>query len=435
MMHIRACAFFVIIFLSQGFAQELGSIDRQRGHTMLRITKEDIIEHYYDTSYHAIDLDARFEQAHLRIDQATSNGEVFRIIAQVLLDFNDSHTRFYPPARRNRVEYDWDIRAIGDSCYVFGVKPGSDAEAQGLHAGDAVDSLNGIPLSRGNLRVIKYVFKILQPLPTTRLSIRSVDGKHRTLDVLSRIQPGKRVIDLSGQFGDMDIWDYIRKYERYENSTKGELHRVGDSILIWRMPSFVVEESEINKKISDAMDYKSLVIDLRENHGGYRNTLERLVGRLFDRDIVVSIANGREPADTCVAETAGGTYQGNVIVIISSESASASELFARVMQLEGRGVVVGDRSAGAVMLSRFFFHEGGGGNAYFYGNSLAMADAIMTDGKSLEGQGVIPDSMILPTQADLAAGHDPVLAHALQILGVRISPEEAGYIFPYMWED
>lgn len=70
-----------------------------------------------------------------------------------------------------------------------------------------------------------------------------------------------------------------------------------------------------------------------------------------------------------------------------------------------------------------------------YGRNLTNADVIMTDGKSLEHTGVMPQVKMLLSGADIAAQRDPVLAASLKLLGQSVTPEQAGKLFPYKWED
>jgi C-terminal processing protease CtpA/Prc len=68
-----------------------------------------------------------------------------------------------------------------------------------------------------------------------------------------------------------------------------------------------------------------------------------------------------------------------------------------------------------------------------YGAEVTVANLIMTDGKSLEHHGVMPDEVALPQPGDLESERDPVLSQAAKELGVTISPEAAGKLFPYEW--
>jgi len=176
---------------------------------------------------------------------------------------------------------------------------------------------------------------------------------------------------------------------------------------------------------------KALIIDLRGNPGGSVDTLRYFIGMFFDRDVKVFDKVERKKTSPEVAKREHAIYfPGKLIVLVDSESASASEIFARVMQLEKRGSVIGDRSSGSVMEATGFYFASSGVD---YGAEVTIANLIMTDGKSLEHHGVNPDEVSLPQPDDLRSGRDPVLAHAAQELGVTLTPEAAGKLFPYEW--
>jgi C-terminal processing protease CtpA/Prc len=84
-----------------------------------------------------------------------------------------------------------------------------------------------------------------------------------------------------------------------------------------------------------------------------------------------------------------------------------------------------------VMESEHYRHAFYFDSETYYGVSITEANLIMNDGNSLEHVGVDSDILILPSPQDLAEQRDPVLAKAAKLLGVPISPEEAGKLFPY----
>jgi C-terminal processing protease CtpA/Prc len=160
-----------------------------------------------------------------------------------------------------------------------------------------------------------------------------------------------------------------------------------------------------------------------------------MLGNLFDHDVKVADRVGRKDLKPAIAKTVGGdAFAGKVIVIVDSGSASASELFARVVQLEGRGIVLGDRTSGSVMEAEIYpFSQGMEYAQIWYEFFVTEADLIMKDGKSLEGVGVTPNEIVLPTPQDLAFGRDPALARAAELAGVKLDPAAAGKLFPFEW--
>jgi C-terminal processing protease CtpA/Prc len=161
--------------------------------------------------------------------------------------------------------------------------------------------------------------------------------------------------------------------------------------------------------------------------------LQWLLGHFFDHDVNIGQRVGRKEMKPEVARAVKNPYTGKLIVLVDSKSASAAELFARVVQMEHRGTVIGDTTEGAVMEAHHYTETSGAESVILYGFSVTDANLIMADGKSLEGTGVTPDEKILPTADDLAAGRDPVLSRAAELAGSKVDPEAAGKLFPYEW--
>jgi carboxyl-terminal processing protease len=160
-----------------------------------------------------------------------------------------------------------------------------------------------------------------------------------------------------------------------------------------------------------------------------------MVANVFRTDVTIATRVGRKGRDPMTAKGRGdAAFTGPLIVLVDSGSTSSAEIFARTVQLQKRGVVIGDRSAGAVMEARMHPFFQGDPVALFYQFLVTDADIVMPDGRSLEGAGVVPDEPLLPTGADLAAGRDPVLARAAALAGIELDARAAGGMFPFEWK-
>lgn len=416
-------------------AQSINRLDRDRALQMLDSIKNDIKKNYYDPSYHGMDLDARFKTAEEKIKSSTSLGQAFGVIAQAMLDLDDSHTFFLPPARAARVEYGWQMQMIGDKCYVVAIKPGSDAEAKQLKVGDVVHSVDGVAPTREIMWKMNYLYYALRPQAGMRVVVQSPGSSEpRQLDVMAKITQGKRLLDFTGSGSDVDIRNALREAE---NESRLNPHRLWDGngdFAIWKMPEFDLTEPQVDELMDKVKKHRALILDLRGNAGGAEVTLLRLLGHFFEADTKIGDIKRRKETKPLVAKKRGNPFTGALVVLVDNNSGSSAEIFARVIQLEKRGKVIGDQSAGAVMRAKHYEHQAGLDTIVPYGASVTDADLMMTDGKSLEHIGVTPDEMLLPTGADLAAKRDPVSSRAAALIGAKLSPEKAGALFPLQWQ-
>jgi carboxyl-terminal processing protease len=105
---------------------------------------------------------------------------------------------------------------------------------------------------------------------------------------------------------------------------------------------------------------KSLIIDLRDNGGGYMEEAIAIADELLkDKQLIVFTKNKKGNIDKTFATERGSFESGNVFVLINENSASASEILAGAIQDNDRGTIVGRRSFGKGLVQREMDFEDG----------------------------------------------------------------------------
>lgn len=420
-------ALFQSISVAQ--AKEMSNDERHQMDVMLSQVSSDVAKHYYDPKLHGVDWQAKVGAAREQVKGEKSLNMAMAHIAAALDSLNDSHTFLIPPRRPYVLDHGWAIEMIGDKCFVTHVRPNEDAATHGVKPGEQVVAINGYHINRSDLWKIQFAFNVLRPLPQLVVTLRDPQGADRKVGLEAKFHQRAHVKDLDANtIQNMELDD-----EEWAREQEIRIVEHGDDLLIAKLPSFMFGDLQLEKLVSKARNHNAMILDLRQNPGGSVELAKSLIGSMFDHDVKMFDRVARDSTKAVVAKGRTHSFDGKLLVLIDSQSASASEIVARIVQLEKRGTVIGDRSSGSVMEARRFQYSSGIDVVMFYGASITDADLMMTDGKSLEHGGVIPDEQVLPTADDLANGRDPTLARAAELAGVRLTPEDAGKLFPYEW--
>jgi carboxyl-terminal processing protease len=121
-----------------------------------------------------------------------------------------------------------------------------------------------------------------------------------------------------------------------------------------------------------------------------------------------------------VAQGNEQAYKGPVVVLVNSQSASASELFAGAMQATKRGIVVGQPTCGCLLGFLGYARVPGGGEMAY-----SEVGFVLSNGKRIEGEGVIPDHTVPIALADLVVGRDRSLETAQELLKTMTAERSA----------
>jgi len=109
-----------------------------------------------------------------------------------------------------------------------------------------------------------------------------------------------------------------------------------------------------------AKGMKKLILDLRDNGGGYFSAATGLADQFLPENKLIVYTQGKHEPRTDYFSTGSGAFlNGKLAVLINENTASASEIVAGAVQDLGRGIIVGRRSFGKGLVQEQFSFEDG----------------------------------------------------------------------------
>ncbi|HCP46460.1 MAG TPA: hypothetical protein DIU15_10475 [Deltaproteobacteria bacterium] len=239
---------------------------------------------------------------------------------------------------------------------------GSPAMEAGLLAGDEIVAIDGVEVAQMDGNTALGRIKGPRGSVVTLRVRRS--GENEPLDVVvTRDQVRTQSVELR-PMGDGLYWLRI---ERFQRRTVEEVKR------------------ELNQLRKSRGSPAGLVVDLRDNPGGYLGQAVAVADLWLDEGVIVSTINRSSTPERDMARGAGTDLETPLAVLVNAGSASAAEIVAAALQDRGRATVIGFPTYGKGSVQQFF--DLGDGSAL----KITTARYYTPLGRSIHGSGVEPD--------------------------------------------
>ena len=342
--------------------------------------------HYWDRANRGTQWQAARSRFRPRAIAARDGRALYAVLAEMLATLGDSHVYADDPASvrfdqareaGTRGGFGFATWEAGGGWQVFAVQPDSPAAAAGVQIGWRLTGVNGRPPQTD-----------YHPAPGEAADLLFTDETGRThpLRITGALLPPVP--------------------ERRATILPGNVLLIGLDGFDGRPDRWIADEIA-------AADPAALILDLRENYGGEAVSVARVAGGLFTRKQTLLRRIGRKgPLDVPTLGAGRNGYTGPLAVLVGPRTASGAEAIAAAIEESGRGITIGQRTAGALTgAARFDLPDGG---------ELSVAEFdIRTPGdRRLEGVGFTPRYVIDPGFAALRAGRDPAVDRALALLSV-----------------
>ena len=225
------------------------------------------------------------------------------------------------------------FQLIRDTITVIGPTPGGPSERVGIMAGDKFIKIDGED-AFGKKIDNEYVQKHLRGKKGTKVTVSVKRGKEKELVDYEIIRDKIPLNSINAAFMMDDHVGYI-KLDRFAQDSDKEFN------------------AAMEKLQAQGMD--ALILDLRNNSGGYLNTAIQMVNEFLDADQLIVYTEGIHSQRQEWKSSEKGAYtQGRLVVLIDEGSASASEILSGAIQDHDRGVIIGRRSFGKGLVQRPF---------------------------------------------------------------------------------
>ncbi len=170
-------------------------------------------------------------------------------------------------------------------------------------------------------------------------------------------------------------------------------------------------DEEFNKIVQEIVvkNPKGIILDLRNNPGGFLETAVYIAGVFLDKKVIVIEDFGTKKNE--YRSTNNSPFKDiKTVVLVNLGSASASEIIAGALQDYQKAVIVGQKTFGKGSVQNF--EEFADGSSL----KLTVAKWLTPNGRSIDDSGITPDVEVAMTDDDYNNDKDPQLDKALELL-------------------
>ncbi|ADV43450.1 S41 family peptidase [Bacteroides helcogenes] len=267
------------------------------------------------------------------VDTVNMTDLVEKAMPQILAEL-DPHSTYIPAQKLEEVnsELEGSFSGIGiqftiqeDTIHVNSVIPGGPSEKVGLMAGDRIVMVNDSLFTGKGL--------------TNEKAMRNLKGPKGSQVKLSiKRSTEKKLLDFTITRGDIPQNSIDAAYMLDNNFGYIQISKFGRTTHVELLNAIAQLSHE---------KCKGLIIDLRDNTGGYMEAATRMVNEFLPEGKLIVYTHGRKyPRMEEYANGTGSCQKMPLVVLVNEGSASASEIFAGAIQDNDRGTIIGRRSFG-----------------------------------------------------------------------------------------